>query len=167
MNSGPPDLVVSGINPGANVANNTWYSGTVAAATEAAFWLVPAMAVSQEYTDTPDFSVACETVLRMVDHGPCSMIEPGTLLNVNVPAVVTGGYRITSTGTFAAEIPFRRDSSGFVFHYGTYRMQQVREGTGTDVHALQDGHISITPMSTARHAPGLSREMSLWCSLQS
>lgn len=167
MGGNPPELVVSGINPGANVANNTWYSGTVAAATEAAFWLIPAMAVSQEYTHSPDFSLACETTLRMVDKGPCSMIEPGTLLNVNVPAVVTGGYRMTSTGTFAAEIPFRRDGSGFVFRYGPYEMQRVREGYGTDVHALLEGHISITPMSTVRHSPDGSPEISQWCSRQS
>lgn len=159
-----PDLVVSGINPGANVANNTWYSGTVAATTEAAFWLVPAIAVSQEYVKSPEFSHAASVAKQIVDDGLHEMITPGTFLNVNVPTEHLGEFRLTSLGSFSREIPFSREGNDMVFKYGPYEVQPVREEAGTDVHALQDGHVSITHLSAVRQSPALSREILSWCS---
>ncbi len=162
----PPELVISGINPGANVANNTWYSGTVAAATEAAFWLVPAIAVSQEYRKSPDFSEAARVTRKLVDEGLHRSMEPGTFLNVNIPSSSPRGYRFTRIGHFAREIPFTRVGQDPVFRYGPYEMQPVREETGTDVHAIQDGFVSISLLSSARHHPSNPGEISSWCSRQ-
>ena len=159
-----PDLVISGINPGANVANNTWYSGTVAAATEAAFWNVPAIAVSQEYESSPDFTPAASITRRLIHDGLPEMIAPGTFLNVNVPTEHKGEFRLTSLGSFSREIPFTREGNEMIFRYGPYEVQPVREKSGTDVHALQDGHVSITHLSAARHSPALSQEIFSWCS---
>jgi 5'-nucleotidase len=163
MRGDPPDLVVSGINPGANLANNTWYSGTVAAATEAAFWLVPAMAISQEYSSGPDFSTSSRVASMMVACGIHRFITPGTVLNVNVPSCHSGGFRLTATGSFSSEIPFVKHGE-MVYRYGPYQVQPVREESGTDVHALMEGHVSITPLLTARNTGALHEGLSTWCS---
>jgi len=163
----PPDLVVSGINPGANVANNTWYSGTVAAATEASFWHIPAMAVSQEYTFHPDFSWSARIARKLVDEELFRMVEPGTVLNVNVPAEPLGEYRLTRVGSFASEIPFTADIDGKTYRYGPYEIQPVREDSGTDVHALREGHISITPISSFRNLQTSADDLRSWCLRQS
>ncbi|MCK5131427.1 MAG: 5'/3'-nucleotidase SurE [Candidatus Sabulitectum sp.] len=162
----PPDLVISGINPGANVANNTWYSGTVAAATEAAFWHIPAIAISQEYTSSPDFELSTKVIKKVVDTELYKMIEPGMLLNINVPSGAHGGYRMTTIGSFAREIPFTRTENSESYRYGPYEIQSVREQSGTDVHALQDGHISFTLLSSTRPAVPAS-DLRHWCSQQS
>ena len=167
MEEGPPDLVISGINPGANVGNNTWYSGTVAAATEAAFWHIPAIAISQEYTSSPDFALSSKVIRQVMDNELYRMIEPGTLLNINVPTGVHNGYKITDTGSFAGEIPFVRDKGGKSFRYGPYEVQRVREESGTDVHALQSGHVSFTLLSSLRASQPPATDLRLWCSRQS
>ncbi len=162
----PPDLVISGINPGANVANNTWYSGTVAAATEAAFWRIPAIAISQEHSSSPDFGLSSSVIRKVVDQGLYKMIEPGMLLNVNVPAKAHSGYRMTTIGSFASEIPFTLEENGESYRYGPYEMQSVREKSGTDVHALLDGHISLTLLSSTRSSQASESKLRLWCSQQ-
>lgn len=163
----PPDLLISGINPGANVANNTWYSGTVAAATEAAFWLIPAIAISQEYTSSPDFMLSSRVIQKVVDQELFKMIKPGMLLNINVPAGGHNGYRMTTVGSFATEVPFTREEDGESYRYGPYEMQSVREQSGTDVHALLDGHISFTLLSSLRSSQTPANDLRLWCSRQS
>jgi 5'-nucleotidase len=163
----PPDLVVSGINPGANVANNTWYSGTVAAATEASFWHIPAVAVSQEYTTHPNFTCSSGVIRKIVNEELFRMVEPGTVLNVNVPAEFLGEYRLTKVGSFANEIPFTADSNGTIYRYGPYEIQPVREQCGTDVHALREGHVSITPITSFRTLETGSHDLRSWCLHQS
>ncbi len=167
ISGGPPDLLVSGINPGANVANNTWYSGTVAAATEAAFWRIPAIAISQEYASSPDFILSSEVIQEVVDQELFKMIEPGMLLNINVPSGGHNGYRMTTVGSFTTEIPFTREGDSKSYRYGPYEMQSVREQSGTDVHALLDGHISFTLLSSLRPSQVPANDLRLWCSRQS
>jgi 5'-nucleotidase len=162
-----PDLVVSGINPGANVANNTWYSGTVAAATEAAFWKIPAIAISQEFSSEPDFRRSSTIIRKVIDDGLHKVITPGTLLNINVPMGAFRGYSITETGSFASEIPFILAEDGESYRYGHYEMQPVREHSGTDVHALQNGHVSFTLLSTFRSSSTTTEDLRLWCLQQS
>lgn len=163
----PPDLVISGINPGANVANNTWYSGTVAAATEAAFWRIPAIAISQEYTSSPDFELSTKVIKNVLDSELYKMIEPGILLNINVPSEAYSGYRMTTIGSFSREIPFTRAENSESYRYGPYEIQSVREQSGTDVHALQDGHISFTLLSSIRSVQPPASDLRNWCFQQS
>ncbi len=163
----PPELVISGINPGANLANNTWYSGTVAAATEAAFWHFPSIAVSQEYSGLPDFSRSADVIRKLVDDGVYLHMEKGTFLNVNIPSWGPSGYRFTRVGSFAREIPFRRGAVDGTYSYGPYEIQPVREHDGTDVHAVAEGFVSISHLSVTRHSPGESSEIASWCSRQS
>lgn len=163
----PPDLVISGINPGANVANNTWYSGTVAAATEAAFWQIPAIAISQEYSSSPDFKLSSRVIKEVVDHELYKMIQPGMLLNINVPSKTHTGYQITTIGSFAREIPFTMGENGESYRYGPYEMQSVREESGTDVHALLDGQVSFSLISSTRFTSDPAIDLRQWCSQQS
>jgi 5'-nucleotidase len=96
----PPDLVISGINHGANLGDHIMYSGTVAAAREAARHGIPAMAVSQDYEEgrKPRFKAGVEFVRNMVasmlDHG----LSGELLLNVNIPVGKINGMKITRQG---------------------------------------------------------------------
>ncbi len=149
-----PDLVLSGINPGANLANNVFYSGTVAAATEAAMWGIPAIAVSVECGEGPPrFSTASSVVLTLLESGIPSRLPPRVLLNVNVPDRVAGdlaGYVWTRTARFAADIPLEVLERGRRYRYGRFAPQEVLEREGTDVQALVEGMVSLTPLSTDR-----------------
>ncbi len=163
----PPDLVISGINPGANVGNNTWYSGTVAAATEAAFWGIPAIAISQEYSSAPSFDLSSKVLKKVVDNQLYKLIDSGMILNINVPDKTHKGFKITTIGNFSKEIPFTRINGGDSFRYGPYEIQPVRENSGTDVHALREGYTSFSLISSVRFSQPSSNELRQWCSRQS
>jgi 5'-nucleotidase len=148
-----PDLVVSGINPGANLANNVFYSGTVAAATEAAMWGIPAMAVSVEDGGAPRFRTASSVALTLLERGIATCLPPRVLLNVNVPdraADELAGYEWTRTARFASDIPFEEVERGRLYRYGRFTTQAVLDEEGTDVGAVRRGMVSLTPLSTDR-----------------
>src|SRR5215218_976756 len=95
------DLVASGINYGANLGDDITYSGTVSAAMEAVINSCPAFAISQEYYEHPDFSLAgraaAAVARNILEHG----LSPGELVNVNVPAVTfeeCDGIEVTRLG---------------------------------------------------------------------
>lgn len=157
-----PDLVVSGINPGANLGNNIWYSGTVAAATEASFWNIPAMAVSVERSGEPDFTHAAELARLMVERGVHRTMPPGMMLNVNLPPGTPAGLKLTRPGSFRKEVPFLRHPDGS-FSYGPYELQGTWETGGTDVHAIQDGYGSISVLRPGRDATPPPEELEDWC----
>jgi 5'-nucleotidase len=157
-----PDLVISGINPGANLGNNIWYSGTVAAATEASFWNVPAIAISVERSGEPDFRHAAGLAGRMVDRGVHRAIPVGMTLNVNLPPGAPLGLKLTRPGSFQREVPFIRHPDGS-FSYGPYELQGTRESGGTDVHAILSGYGSISVLRPAREAMPAPRELEDWC----
>lgn len=157
-----PDLVISGINPGANLGNNIWYSGTVAAATEASFWNVPAMAFSVERTGEPDFRQAADLAARMVARGVHRAIPPGMMLNVNLPPGTPSGLKLTRPGTFLREVPFIKHPDGS-YSYGPYELQGTREQCGTDVHAIHDGYGSISVLGPERNATPVPGELEDWC----
>ncbi len=156
MKNTGPDLLVSGINPGANLANNVFYSGTVAAATEAALWNIPAVALSIQVSDPGDeplFSTASAVLKRLLDAGLPSMIPPGTLVNVNVPNTKLReirGVTWTRMGRFAEDIDFRRLESGRIFAYKRYKPLPVVDGRGTDVEALENFRVSLTLLDSTR-----------------
>jgi 5'-nucleotidase len=158
----PPDLVVSGINPGANLGNNIWYSGTVAAATEASFWDIPAVAVSVERTPGISYRAAADLVVRLVEDGVPSLLPPGVILNLNLPPGIPRGVRTTVPGSFSSEVPFVRNQDGS-YSYGPYELQGIRENRGTDVHAIMDGYASISPLTARRGSVPVPAELEEWC----
>jgi 5'-nucleotidase len=146
-----PEVVLSGINLGANVGVNILYSGTVSAATEGAFLGVPAVAVSLNTRSEPDFSVAAHFsryLLRFIMQNP---LRPGTALNVNVPALPAEkirGVAFTRQGTTRLEEYFERrtDPRGNVYYWLAGEKFVENGRSNTDTAALKEHKITITPI---------------------
>jgi 5'-nucleotidase len=145
-----PDLVVSGINRGGNLGDDITYSGTVSAAMEATLMGVPAFAVSLEGRSfqMDDFSEAgrCAASLAalVLQHG----LPTDTFLNVNVPAGIPAGFRLTRQGKrrYGEVVVEKTDPRGRKYYWiggGELGFQDVE---GTDSHAVQAGFVSITPL---------------------
>ncbi len=147
-----PDMVISGINNGENMGDDTIYSGTVAAATEGYLLGIPSMAVSLSYDgpikhyDTAS-RVARDLALRFQAKG---FSEP-VLLNVNVPDIPyhqLKGMQITRLGRRHKAEPVVRQQSprGEVVYWVGAAGEAAEAGEGTDFHAVANGFVSITPL---------------------
>jgi 5'-nucleotidase len=147
----PPDVVVSGINMGANVGVNVIYSGTVSAATEAAVMGVPSIAVSIDSFKTGDFSAALQFIpdlLNLVkEHG----LPAGVSLNVNVPAVPAAdvrGIRITHQGKmkYLESYDRRIDPRNNVYYWLCNSAPIPDPDPFADSSAISANYISVTPI---------------------
>jgi len=147
----PPDIVLSGINPGANVGVNVLYSGTVSAATEGAFLGVPSAAISINTRQNPDFRFAARFSKEIIRFLSENRLKRGTALNVNIPAVppekITG-VCVTRQGTSSFEEHFERrnDPRGNVYYWLTGETPVGDGGPDTDSVALKENKITITPI---------------------
>jgi len=146
----PPDLVVSGINHGPNLANDVHYSGTVAAAIEGALLGVPALAVSLAGPPPHDFSHAARfaaALARRMREGPAA--GSPFLLNVNVPPGPLRGYRFTPLGrrTYGNEVVEKTDPRGRKYYWiggeGGARNEDI---PGSDCNAVVEGMAAVTPL---------------------
>jgi len=149
-----PDLVLSGINAGANVGINVFYSGTVAAASEAAMLGIPAVALSAGYEgsdDEIDFARAGEICRWVLDRLLAEGLTQGDLINVNVPPLRPGrpvGLRVVPQSTVEIDDEYHRvpDSTG----RESYRLGDIfsfaRHVADTDVACLADGYVTVTPL---------------------
>jgi 5'-nucleotidase len=150
-----PDLVLSGINAGANCGIHVFYSGTVAAAAEGALLGVPAVAFSSALTSEEiDFrrdARYCRAVLRqLIDRG----LSPGDLINVNVPAIDHGrpkGVRVVpqSTAELRDKYVKARQEGGRTY----YEIADYNLGTHhaeSDASALTEGYVTVTPLKIDR-----------------
>ena len=151
-----PDLVLSGVNRGQNVAEDVTYSGTIAGAMEATILGVKAIALSQAYGIGGRANVkwhtaaqhGTATVRRILDVG----IEPGILVNVNFPdcepddvkglAVAAQGVRNQAL----LSIDARMDGRGNPYFWLAFAKARFEPGHGTDLKAIADGFISVTPL---------------------
>lgn len=157
-----PDLVASGINRGLNVGDDLTYSGTVAGALEGALLHIPAIAISAALDDRGH--AAYETAARVAAEIGGEVLrrglEPGLLLNVNVPSGTIVGRRITRQGTrsYRATAERRLDPSGRPYYWiAGVDMTPAGELDG-DHRAVDDGYISITPLhANLTHEPSLER----------
>lgn len=151
-----PDLLISGINPGANLANNTLYSGTVGAATEGALWEIPSIAISIDlanYPGRPFFGTAVFVIEKLIRSGIHKHLPPNTLLNVNVPAVEPDditSFEWTVLGSFAEDAPFDCKSDGSEFSYGGYIPLPLRRKANTDAAAIAGKSVSLTILTSDR-----------------
>ncbi len=147
-----PELVISGINQGANLGYDLTYSGTVSAAMEAAIAGVPAMAVSLDSYEEPRFEVAADYAARiaraLLAHSP----ERPLLLNVNVPALPREhirGVLVTRLGQriYRDALVKRTDPRGQLYYWiGGDPPEGIPE-EGTDIGALCQGYVSVTPVA--------------------
>ncbi len=144
-----PDLIVSGINHGANLGDDVHYSGTVAGAREGALYGIPSIATSLVTVgSSPDFKRAAKYLKRLVLEFYPERIPPGTFLNVNVPEGNPNRYRLTRQGTklVTSSIEEKRDPRGRKYFWiGRDDSEWVIEAD-TDYQAIQDGAVSITPL---------------------
>lgn len=146
-----PDLVVAGINHGANLGDDVLYSGTVAAAVEGRFLGLPALAVSLavENNDESYFDTAAEVALQLLRGWP--QLPRDTILNVNVPNVparALRGMRATRLGARHPSLPalaFETAEGGRVYQIGAAG-QGADAGPGTDFDALRENAVSVTPL---------------------
>lgn len=147
----PPDLVLAGINAGANVGINVFYSGTVAAAAEGAMFDVPSVAFSLAAGGPVDFDRAaglCRWILNgLIARG----LVPGELVNVNIPPLTPAGpkgVKVVPQGTSAiSETYYRQDAADgrIIFRLADYYEHGPQDGQ-TDVSALAEGFITVTPL---------------------
>ncbi|WP_346354232.1 5'/3'-nucleotidase SurE [Azotosporobacter soli] len=147
----PPDLVISGINHGPNLGTDVLYSGTVSAAIEGALHGLPAIAVSLDSWQSRNFSAAVSFIRALSLHIHANPLPPNTLLNVNVPALEISeisGMSITKLGVRKYENIFERrsDPRGRTYYWMGGNLVDNDNDDDSDIVALQEGRISVTPI---------------------
>lgn len=150
------DMVVSGINPNANIGHDVTYSGTVTAAMEAAIWGIPGVAVSldrpEDLSGVVDYQPAAEAATRIITWlWDQSDFPRDLVLNVNVPygpLSAMKGYKMTRQGLriYRDELVRRLDPRGKPYYWIGGEAPTGVEEPGTDYGALSEGFISITPI---------------------
>ncbi len=148
----PPDIILSGINLGANVGVNVLYSGTVSAATEGAFLGIKSAAISLDTRNNPDFRFAARFSRGLIEFMLKFGLRERTALNVNVPALppdMITGVSITRQGLarFRENFERRTDPRGGVYYWLSGEFPVEETSPDSDGTALRERKISITPIS--------------------
>lgn len=146
-----PDLVIGGINRGANVGVNLLYSGTVSSATEAAILGIPGIAVSLNTHGEADYSFAAKFTAHLVSRLPGLPLTAQAALNVNVPALPEGQikgvvYARQSQAQLSERFIQREDPRGQTYYWQAGETMGKDGGKDTDYRALEQGYITITPV---------------------
>jgi 5'-nucleotidase len=146
-----PDIVISGINSGANLGDDVLYSGTVAAAMEGRFLGLPAMAVSVAGEQITFYDTAVRVVTLLLDGVAQSRIPANTILNINVPDLPwenLQGLAVTRLGHRhrAEPVVCDKDPRGRPIYWVGPSGPEQDGGPGTDFFAIRQGCVSITPM---------------------
>ncbi|QUX94892.1 5'/3'-nucleotidase SurE [Marinomonas sp. CT5] len=148
---GDVDLVVSGINHGANLGDDVIYSGTVAAAMEARHLGRPALAVS--LVGDKHFETAAKVIMQLLKDSHTLALPSGILLNVNVPDVPYSelkGIQVTRLGyRHKAQAPISAQHPRGLPSFWIGALSEPHDiSEGTDFHAVKNGYVSITPIHT-------------------
>src|SRR5262245_17912176 len=147
--TGPPDLVVSGINRGLNVGDDVTYSGTVAGALEAALLGYQAIAVSLQFTRGEwDFRPAATTAATLAAALLEKPLPPRTFLNINVPQGVLKGLRVTvqAKRNHITKVDRRTDPRERPYFWIEEAQDDWEPHDRSDRQAIQDGYVSVTPL---------------------
>jgi len=167
----PIDVVVSGINPNANIGHDVTYSGTVTAAMEAAIGGVYGVAVSLDapeyFSGTLDYSVAAVAAREVTGKLLSQQFPREILLNVNVPYLpltALKGYRVSRQGLriYRDELVKREDPRGRPYYWIGGEAPTGVPDEGTDFGDLQAGYVSITPIQLDLTAHDLLSRMRAW-----
>jgi 5'-nucleotidase len=171
---GKPDLILSGVNRGANLGEDVTYSGTVSAAMEGALAGIPSIALSQSYAsegmgDTVPFAAAEAWAERVLAPLLAAPFAPKTLVNINFPALPPGevrGVRVVRQGIRdygRLRIDKRTDPRGYNYYWFGLRPIQHTPGHATDLEAIADGYVAVTPLHLdLTHEPSLAAIGSLY-----
>lgn len=146
-----PDMVIAGINHGANLGDDVLYSGTVAAATEGRFLGLPAMAISLASHNPQHFATAGVVALTLLKQLIKQPLPRDTILNVNVPDVPIEqlkGYQATRLGSRHKAEPVLKslDPRGRTIYWVGPPGAEQDAGQGTDFYAISQGFVSVTPL---------------------
>jgi 5'-nucleotidase len=164
----PPDLVVSGINLGANVGSDITYSGTLAAAFEGTVFGIPSIAANLDTYENGDFNYAAHFVARLAAEVLARGLPQRTLLNVNVPNVPqeeVAGVEITKLGRrlYRDQLIKRKDPRGRDYYWiGGERPTGDTNQEGTDIWALAANRVSITPIHLDLTDRDFIEELKAW-----
>ena len=148
----PPDVIVSGMNAGSNAGINVLYSGTVAAAIEGAFFGHTAIAVSLEYDKKIyDYAAGARYGRRVVEQILANRPEPGSLFNVNIPVLERGpikGVKVLPQNVtpYREKFDRRTNPRGRTYFWTSPDFHCPEPHPGTDVEALAEGYITVTPL---------------------
>lgn len=158
----PPDLIVSGLNAGSNAGINVQYSGTVAAATEGAFFGHTAIACSLEYDEKIyDFPTGAKYARQMVEQIVARKPKPGSLFNVNIPVLENGPIKGVMTlpqnaTPYVEKYTRRQNPRGRTYFWTSPEFDCPNPHPDTDVTALAEQYITVTPLTFDRtHRPQL------------
>ncbi len=146
-----PDMVVSGINGGANLGDDVLYSGTVAAAVEGRFLGYPAMALSLASIEPMHFDTAAQVAIALIKRLETRRLAPDIILNVNVPDLLyadIAGFQSTRLGHRHKAEPVVRmaDPRGRIIYWVGPAGAEQDAGPGTDFYAVNHGYVSVTPI---------------------
>lgn len=146
-----PDMVVSGINNGANLGDDVLYSGTVAAAMEGRFLGLPSIAISLTNHNAIHFETAARVAKKLVMQLRDQPLDANTILNVNVPDLPwdeLAGFKVTRLGHRHKAEPVIReqDPRGRDIYWIGPAGKEQDAGPGTDFHAINQRYVSITPL---------------------
>lgn len=147
----PPDLIVSGINKGANLGDDVHYSGTVSAAVEGGIMGIPSVAISLMVTDVAHFETAAHFAFRLAKKVLREGLPDGVILNVNVPNLhlkQVKGYQFTKQGkrNYGDIIAERLDPRGRSYYWIGGDQKGFENIPGSDCNAILDAQVSITPI---------------------
>jgi 5'-nucleotidase len=151
------DLVVTGINFGANLGDDTIYSGTVAGAIEGRFLGLPSIAVSLASWECNHFETAGEIAKRLVTQIDRSELSYNTIINVNVPDIPLSeirGIKSTRLGSRHKSEPSIKDKEDTSLYWIGENGKEADNSEGTDFHAISNNFVSVTPLQidTTKHS---------------
>lgn len=146
-----PDMVISGINDGANMGDDTIYSGTVAAAMEGYLLGIPSFAVSMSQHNATHFETAAKVIVELIEHYKANAFTPPVLMNVNVPDVHYSeikGKVVTRLGKRHKAEPVIKSKSprGETLYWVGPAGAAADAGEGTDFYAVANNQVSLTPL---------------------
>jgi 5'-nucleotidase len=162
-----PDLIVSGINHGSNTAINVIYSGTVSAATEGTILGVPSIAFSlTTYVDF-DFTYSKKVAQIIAKAVLKNGLPPGVLLNVNIPPVTEDkikGIKVTKQGKSRWNDCFEKrvDPQQREYYWLTGTMESFEDDEGSDIRAIQENYVSVTPIQFDLTAYNFLEKLKQW-----
>lgn len=167
MKDSHPDMVISGINDGANMGDDVLYSGTVAAATEGRFLGYPAIAVSMGSFNPDHFESAAIAVVKLVETLKNKPLKNDTILNVNVPDLPWDqikGIQATRLGNRhkSEDVIIEKDPRGEDIYWVGPPGPEQDAGKGTDFYAVRNGFVSVTPLQIDLTRYDSLQELSGW-----
>jgi len=162
-----PDLVVSGINGGLNAGINVLYSGTVAAAIEGAFFEITSVAVSLEYSEHAQFDKAARLARGVIEQILRRKGPSPQLYNLNIPTralVEPSELRVVPMGVTRSSERYekRTDPRGRNYYWAAYESAPPPDGRETDLSALYQGHVTLTPLDFDLTKSTVLAEMERW-----